>query len=342
MTDESPGWQAIDAALVRVYGETDPLHYAPQVPAMLGGNDFLEGVSVYRSRFGGRPHWHYVTYGFTELHEKESEDEAVSGFGFEMTIRVIDPEQDGDEPPKWPISLLQNLARYVFSSGNAFGPGHKTTLNGPIARGRDTRLTAAAFRLDPELPAMDTPHGHVEFLELVGLTEDEYSASKDWDTHAMLELFAERDPALVSDLARPSWLDDPEIARRVAEGTARDGSSMDLFFATRGSFDASASPPVLGIGANALDDLRRLMRGRLALGKEGTIIWPDGMLSLVPGEETSVGDGVLSLDGADQRVIAELPTRRGDYPLPSGRALVRVIPVDILDGERKKVVDTIG
>lgn len=26
------------------------------------------------------------------------------------------------EPPTWPLSLLQNLARYVFRTGNGFTP----------------------------------------------------------------------------------------------------------------------------------------------------------------------------------------------------------------------------
>lgn len=29
----------------------------------------------------GVPHWHYVTYGYSELYEKECEDPAVSGYG---------------------------------------------------------------------------------------------------------------------------------------------------------------------------------------------------------------------------------------------------------------------
>lgn len=337
---ESPGWRAIDAALTRLYGEVAPRHYAPAVPAIAGGNDPLDGVSVYPSTFGGRPHWHYVTYGFTELHEKESEDPGVSGFGFELTVRVIDPESV-DEPPRWPLSLLQNLARYVFRTGNVFGPGHKTTLNGPIALGRDTKLTAAAFTLDPELPPIDSPHGAVEFLTLVGLTDDEYVASKDWDTGALLAVFAEKDPALVSDLARPSFLDDPEVRRRVDEGIARDGSAMDLFFATRGAWEPAASPPVLGVAANALDDLRRLV-GRLALGKTGQIVWPEGMITLAAGAETGAAEDTLTLTPDDQRALAELPCKRGDYPLPSGRLVARVIPVEIKDGEGKRVVSVVG
>ena len=44
----------------------------------------------------------------------------------------------------------------------------------------------------------------------------------------------------------------------------------------------------------------------------------------------------------DRAAILEIPAVRGDYPLPSGRLILRVIPVDILDGARKKVLKTIG
>jgi suppressor of fused-like protein len=88
MSDESPGWAAIDDALAEIYGEVEPLHFAAELPMAVGGNDPLHGVSAWRSTFGGRACWHFVTYGYTELFEKESDDPAVSGFGFEMTPRA--------------------------------------------------------------------------------------------------------------------------------------------------------------------------------------------------------------------------------------------------------------
>lgn len=91
-TAEAPGWEAIDGALRTIYGDTEPLHWGTIIPAMLGGNDPLQGISAYRSDFGGKAHWHFVTYGYSELYAKESEDKDVSGFGYEMTIRVIAPE----------------------------------------------------------------------------------------------------------------------------------------------------------------------------------------------------------------------------------------------------------
>ena len=47
----------------------------------------MDGVEIWKSEHG-IPHWHYVTYGFTELYEKKSEDPEVSGYGFELTFRL--------------------------------------------------------------------------------------------------------------------------------------------------------------------------------------------------------------------------------------------------------------
>ena len=74
------GWDAIDAALSPWYSDQEPKHYGTIVPAMLGGNDPLQGISVYKN-LEPLPHFHYVTYGFSELYEKESEDPEYSGFG---------------------------------------------------------------------------------------------------------------------------------------------------------------------------------------------------------------------------------------------------------------------
>jgi hypothetical protein len=54
----------------------------------------------------------------SELYAKEADNPNESGWGFEFTFRVA--RDTGDtEPPMWAANLLQNLARYVSSSGTA-------------------------------------------------------------------------------------------------------------------------------------------------------------------------------------------------------------------------------
>ena len=105
---------------------------------------------------------------------------------FELTLRLARGAEE-EAPPMWALNFLQNLARYVFKSGNVFAPGHHMNLNGPIALGRETAIQAIAFAADPELGARETPHGRVEFVRVVGLTIDELRAGVAWDTLKLLE-----------------------------------------------------------------------------------------------------------------------------------------------------------
>lgn len=79
------GWNAITKAFEEVYpGQEDPKHYGTLIPWRFGGNDPLDGISIY----DGGDYWHFVTFGLSEQYEKEREDEEYSGFGMEFTLRL--------------------------------------------------------------------------------------------------------------------------------------------------------------------------------------------------------------------------------------------------------------
>ena len=64
------GWNAITEAFEAIYpGQDKPKHYGVLIPWSLGGNDPLDGISIYDAG----DYWHFVTYGLSELYEKESE-----------------------------------------------------------------------------------------------------------------------------------------------------------------------------------------------------------------------------------------------------------------------------
>ena len=115
------------------------------------------------------------------------------------------------------MNLLQNLARYVFSSGNPFGPGHHLDCNSPIALESDTRLTALAFQIDPELGEMDTPNGHMVFLQAVGITADELEAVMCWNTGKFLAELEKTCPMGIVDLSRASRMDDPAFREQLMQ-----------------------------------------------------------------------------------------------------------------------------
>ena len=86
--DDAVGWDAIDKSLEALYPDQEPEHYAPNLPASLGGDSYLDGISIYHSEYQ-EPHFHFVTYGFSELYyNEEAEGGDYSGFGYEITIRL--------------------------------------------------------------------------------------------------------------------------------------------------------------------------------------------------------------------------------------------------------------
>lgn len=287
MTDEvdepeSTGWDAIDQVLERVYGEVEPFQWGAAPPDAPPGSDPLHAVSAFRST-RSQPHWHFITYGFSELWAKESDDPALSGFGFELTFRLAIKDQsagkkrskaDSNEPPDWVDDFLRNLARYVFKTGNVFGPGDSMPLNGPIVTGVSTSITAVGFLPDPELAAIDTPNGRVEFLQVVGLTEDELEAVHRWDMLQFLKLLQGNAPLLVTELGRKSSLLDPQFAQQVEQRTKTEGSSSDSSFSDQARFEVKREECKLIFGAALAGDVARRLTGRTMFGRPFTVYTP--------------------------------------------------------------------
>lgn len=348
--DLSPGWDAITAALERVYPGQEPKHYATVIKWMLGGPDPLDGVSVWK-RTEPVPHWHYLSYGLSELYAKESNDAETSGYGFELTFRLA-CEPDDEDPPAWAVNFLQNLARYVFKSGNVFDDGHWMTANGPIALEQETLIRSMGFVFDPELPAIDTSNGRMSFIQVVGLTEDEERAGKQWDTRKLLEALLPAMPLWVTDLARPSLLDDAEVRRRVEEGAARDGSSSGFLFTEVLGWETSKRllrPPVteITLGARQVDELVALLPLRLPFGRDFHFASREKALLFEHGETDSVAEEddrlVMRLSDATVRELARtLKPVAGTYEVRGFGAVRWKVQKTTIRDPQGNVVRTIG
>jgi suppressor of fused-like protein len=191
---EAPGWDAIDAAMKAVHGDVEPVHKG-LVPGVALGSP-LQGVSAYPET----GHWHFVTYGLTELFVKESDMAEISGFGYELTMRV--PRADEDSPPDWPFELLAKVAA-AARTGNDFAAGHRLQVGGPITGRPDCGMEAVAFVSDPSLPVWTTsPHGSFEFYELFGITPDELAEMQASSTAEVVGRLGESNPLLITDPAR--------------------------------------------------------------------------------------------------------------------------------------------
>lgn len=209
--EDTPGWEAIDKALDKIYPKQEPRHYGTIIKYMLGSEDPLDGISVYDNK-EQEFHRHIVSYGMSELYyEPESAENDFSGWGFEFTFRIVPFKEDEDNKktknePFWAMNLIQNLARYVFESQKWFEAYHFVPSNGPIRTETDTKIVGIAFVPDPQLGVIDTPHGEVSFLQIVGLTQEEL----DWlwqdpttqRVEQLIDKMRKDNPLLITDLGR--------------------------------------------------------------------------------------------------------------------------------------------
>ncbi|SEN95537.1 Suppressor of fused protein (SUFU) [Flavobacterium sp. CF108] len=203
--DDAVGWLEIDKEFERLYPDQEPKHFAPAISYILGGEHPLDGVSIYESK-KQTDHFHFVTYGFSELYydENKIEDE-FSKWGFELTFR-LKPFAEDNGNPSWVIALLQNIAKYVFDSGNWFEEFHYMPANGPIRLDTETDITALVIVADPEIEKKQTPHGELSFLQIVGITSAEYEAIKEnpGTVEELVNKLKENNLLLITDLTRKS------------------------------------------------------------------------------------------------------------------------------------------
>lgn len=162
--------------------QTDTTRHPPENP--------LDGVNVYDAG----SHWHYVSLGLSDLYAKTSAG-AVSGLGHELTFRLAKGEREA-EPPRWPIPVMVSLARAEFN-GDVLAPGH-TIKTGPINGRPDTPLTAFLVVDDRAIASLETPHGRVAFLQLVGVEGQIRERALRDGSDALIADLRARDPDLIT------------------------------------------------------------------------------------------------------------------------------------------------
>lgn len=217
-----PGARAIDEHVEAVDGRQPEHRWHPKAPQRFRGRSPL--VEATATALDRPPHWHLVTYGMSELESKESDDRSVSGFGFELTLRLA----EAGEAPLWAVDLLANLAAYVWASGQVFVGGDHLDLRGPMRLGAKSAITAAIVTDDVALGRLHGPFGSLEFLQLVGVSADELELCRSWSTDGVLGLLRRRDPWLLTDLGRPSILEDPDLAAEAERRRALEGAEVAM------------------------------------------------------------------------------------------------------------------
>lgn len=170
------GWDAITCECERVYpNQKNPKHYGTLISYKLGGNDPLDGISVY----DGGNYWHFVTYGLSELYGKESDTKEVSGYGMEFTFKLKKDDYENEENEiKCVCGILQSIARITFTKGELFKVFEYlyTEQTVGIDYNQKSNITGFITIPDNKFRDIDTPNGKVCFVEFIGVTDNELKA----------------------------------------------------------------------------------------------------------------------------------------------------------------------
>lgn len=220
--DDAVGWLAIDKEFERLYPNQEPQHYGTLIKYMVGGEEPLDGQSIYESK-KQTDHFHIVSYGFTNLYyNEECAGQEFSNWGFELTFRIKKINNETAADQIWALNLMQNLAKYVFGDNELIDEYHTFNLKTSIRVGYDSDITALIFINDPELGVIETPHGTVQFLQIVGLTSKEYNDYKQNTNEnrgiKLIEKIRLENPLFITDLDRKSTTANIGIANSGADG----------------------------------------------------------------------------------------------------------------------------
>ena len=164
--DQAVGALSIEKRLKQIYGDLEPRFYSPQVMSFQGGEEPLDGVAVYDVN----GYHNLVSYGMSHLYySEESVGADFSKWGFEFSFRVKPVKDDNGEDPFWVIQLMNNLGRFVNETKVWFDEYQFLPLGGPIRAESETDIVGVAFVMDDDLREIDTPHGKVVFMQMIGL-----------------------------------------------------------------------------------------------------------------------------------------------------------------------------
>ena len=126
---------------------------------------------------------------------------AFSRWGYEMTFKI--KAQTGEEC-LWAMDMLSNLARYTYASERWLEPFECIHGGTPLHEGTDSKITSVITVADTAARSLDTVNGRVDFIQLVGITEEEYQAIQQdiGNIHKLIDLMKQDNPELVTDMDR--------------------------------------------------------------------------------------------------------------------------------------------
>lgn len=197
--DSKPGWDAIADRFEQLYpGQKQPAHFGMYACLKPGEAGPLDGINVYNHK----DYFHFVTFGLSELYEKQNGNPDRSGYGFELTVKL---KKEGLENPALEVrhmcSLLQMIAGITTNGGHQFLPGQILPISkqkGLDVNGK-SHITGFMMKED-ELGTLTTPFGKVQLILLVGVTTEEMEGIK--NRELAWNQLAEKLPGGMTDYTR--------------------------------------------------------------------------------------------------------------------------------------------
>ncbi len=202
----APGWDALDEAFKTLYQDQEPKHYPTVNRAALGGQEYLDGYSIFTSPKG---HQHFLSYGFTELY---ADEDAFGGeyslCGYELTAKWKDVEELNATMGAIFMCAAGDLGRHTFKNKALYEHGHIISLDFTLYLERihspfkSSNVVALLVVLDTELEPIDTLYGEVEFLQLVGITQEQkdYIVANRDKVDEFIENLKKENPLLLTSL----------------------------------------------------------------------------------------------------------------------------------------------
>jgi hypothetical protein len=180
-----------------------------------------------------RPYWTYLTAGLCTPWVQDQPEE-VSGFGCELMIK-------SPTEASWPAQILRSMAFYIFNHVGTLSPGVRIGLNSPIVVGSESKLRNLLIWYSDEAPDCwyILPSGGFGIFNAIGITDDElkYAESIDeYGTWCMQQLLRQTGSEQVTDPARKSVMDDPNIDEMISSVNA----FAHRFKEFSGTFDPNA------------------------------------------------------------------------------------------------------
>lgn len=175
--ESAPGWDAIAARFEKRYtGQKYPIHFGTFANFRRIEQGPLDGISIYN----GENYFHFVTFGLSELYEKQNGNPQRSGYGFELTVKL---KKEGLENAMLEIRhmccLLQLVANVTVNNGHQFLPGQFIATGLPKGMDAMGKSSLKGFiTKEDELGTIHTAFGNVQLIQLVGVTDTEMEKLK--------------------------------------------------------------------------------------------------------------------------------------------------------------------